>query len=259
MSLVLYEMVLSPVSGRVRFALELKGLSYTSRLHTPMVTDLALRRIAPKVMVPTLVHDGRVIQDSDRILEHLEALAPEPALLGRDADERAAIRGWLERFHELMPLLRTDVVARSRAELEPYSRETPLGFLPAPLRTPLARIALERFARKWACDETERPRIRARVHEVLTELPLEPGRPLVGDRLSDADIAMAELSLLLAPPGPEWLAVGPEHRRIYTAGWLEPTLAARYVAWRDALYAAHRRPLDRRSGPVGATSGASSR
>jgi glutathione S-transferase len=50
--------------------------------------------INPNGVVPTLVHDGVVIIESDDIMEYLDKHFPEPPLLPRDAASRGEVISW---------------------------------------------------------------------------------------------------------------------------------------------------------------------
>ncbi len=96
----LYHFALSNCSQRVRLALEEKGLDWTSHhLDLPgnehLTSDYG--RLNPNRVVPTLVHDGRVVIESNDILGHLEASFPEPALRPADAEGRARMQALVDR------------------------------------------------------------------------------------------------------------------------------------------------------------------
>lgn len=66
------------------------------------------RAKSPLAQVPTLeLDDGRTLTESRAICSHLEALQPEPSLMGRDAFERAQVEMWDRRIELLfaMPLM----------------------------------------------------------------------------------------------------------------------------------------------------------
>ena len=93
----LYTYYRSSASYRVRIALNLKGLPFESipvhllraggLQHTP---DYA--RINPAQLVPTLVDGELTLGQSLAIIEYLEEMYPEPALLPMDAPGRARVR-----------------------------------------------------------------------------------------------------------------------------------------------------------------------
>lgn len=89
----LYHFVLSNCSQRVRLALEEKRLPWTSH-HVDLPANEHVTpeymSINPRGVVPTLVHDGQVVIESNDILQYLEERFPEPSLIPVDADRRAA-------------------------------------------------------------------------------------------------------------------------------------------------------------------------
>lgn len=88
----LFHFMLSNCSQRVRFALEEKGLAWTSHhLNLPANEHLDpdYQRINPNGVVPTLVHDGRVVIESNDILRYLEEHFPETPLAPADDAARA--------------------------------------------------------------------------------------------------------------------------------------------------------------------------
>jgi maleylacetoacetate isomerase len=96
---LLYDYYRSSAAYRVRIALNLKGVGYTSR-EVHLLRDGGehlkpeYRAINPQVRVPSLaLDDGTVIIQSPAILEWLEETHPEPPLLPRDAVARARVRG----------------------------------------------------------------------------------------------------------------------------------------------------------------------
>ena len=94
----LYDYYRSSAGYRVRIALNLKGVSYTSR-EVHLLRDGGAqfkpeyRAINPQARVPSLVlNDGTVIIQSPAILEWLEETYPEPPLLPPDPIGRARVR-----------------------------------------------------------------------------------------------------------------------------------------------------------------------
>lgn len=96
----LYHAGVSNCSMRVRLALEEKGLPWTSH----HVNILAKEHITPEYfginpsgLVPTLVHDGRVIIESDDIIEYLDVTFPEPSLRPPEGPDREFMETWMRR------------------------------------------------------------------------------------------------------------------------------------------------------------------
>jgi glutathione S-transferase len=92
--LELYHSVNSVCAQKVRVALAEKGLDYESRLMTLRGDqfDPAYMKLNPNGVVPTLVHDGRVVIESSVILYYLDEAFPEPPLMPREPLERARVR-----------------------------------------------------------------------------------------------------------------------------------------------------------------------
>jgi maleylacetoacetate isomerase len=95
--LVLYGYWRSSAAYRVRIALNLKGLAYESRAvhlvqdggqqHAP-----AYAALNPQGLVPSLLHEGRVLTQSMAIIEYLDESYPQVALLPADVPGRARVR-----------------------------------------------------------------------------------------------------------------------------------------------------------------------
>lgn len=95
--LTLYSYWRSSAAYRVRIGLNLKGLEYdTVPVH--LVRNGGEQHgdeyaaANPQKLVPTLKHGDRMLRQSLAILEYLDELWPEPALLPRDARERQRVR-----------------------------------------------------------------------------------------------------------------------------------------------------------------------
>ena len=58
-------------------------------------------KLNPNAVVPTLVHDGKVIIESTLIMEYLDETFPEIPLMPGDPYARSQVRLWLKRVDEL--------------------------------------------------------------------------------------------------------------------------------------------------------------
>ena len=96
----LYHSGVSNCSMRVRIALEEKGLPWTSHhlniLKKEHITPEYFG-INPNGLVPTLVHDGKVIIESDDIIEYIDETFPEPSLRPPEGPARELMNDWLHR------------------------------------------------------------------------------------------------------------------------------------------------------------------
>lgn len=100
---------LSNCSQRVRLALEEKGLPWTSHhLNIPANEHATpeYQAINPNGVVPTLVHDGQVVIESNDILVYLEQHFPEPSLSPSDPAERAAMQERIAEAGAIQPALK---------------------------------------------------------------------------------------------------------------------------------------------------------
>lgn len=85
----------SSAAYRVRIALNLKGLDYAQATHDLRQhahQDDSYRAINPQKLVPALDTGSGILTQSPAILEWLEEMHPEPALLPASPDARAAVR-----------------------------------------------------------------------------------------------------------------------------------------------------------------------
>jgi maleylacetoacetate isomerase len=95
----LYTYFRSSASYRVRIALALKGIAFDS-IQINLLRDCgeqlnpAYRAINPEARMPALrLPDGQILIQSLAIIEYLEEVFPEPALLPKDPVQRAQARG----------------------------------------------------------------------------------------------------------------------------------------------------------------------
>ena len=95
--LELYHADGSVCAAKVRHVLAIKQLDWVDRridLNTGAQYDPEYLALNPKAVVPTLVHDGKVVRESSIIGEYLDDVFPEPALHPSDPHARAEMRRW---------------------------------------------------------------------------------------------------------------------------------------------------------------------
>ncbi len=100
---VLYDNVASVAAQKVRLTLAEKGLEWQSvaiDLRNGDVMRPDYLALNPRGVVPTLVHDGQVIVESNVIIEYLEELVPQHPLRPEGALARARMRGWMRRVDD---------------------------------------------------------------------------------------------------------------------------------------------------------------
>jgi glutathione S-transferase len=98
----LHHFPLDPASRQVRLALGEKRLPFTDIPVKYWERPRELTQMNPSGMTPVLVETGGaetlIVCESRAVLEYLEEAYPEPALLGREAGERAEARRLLQWF-----------------------------------------------------------------------------------------------------------------------------------------------------------------
>ena len=105
--LALYHFDRSTAAQKVRLALAEKGLAWESRYIDPGLSkreqhDPGYLALNPRGVVPTLLHDGKAIRESQVILEYLEDVFPAPPLRPADPFERARMRLWTKLIDEFI-------------------------------------------------------------------------------------------------------------------------------------------------------------
>jgi glutathione S-transferase len=120
--LELYHAAHSTCSQKVRICLAEKGLAFNDiRINLAANEHLSpgYLKLNPNGVVPTLVHDGRVVIDSSVICEYLDEVYPEPGLTPVDPVERAKMRAWM-RYLEEVPTAAVRVPSFNMAFLYRY-------------------------------------------------------------------------------------------------------------------------------------------
>ncbi len=96
--LELYNFSQSTCSLKVRICLHEKALQWVDRRlvskNHDHLSDWYLK-LNPNGVVPTLIHDGRPVFESSVILQYLDQVFPEVALMPADAYGQARLRSWL--------------------------------------------------------------------------------------------------------------------------------------------------------------------
>ena len=119
---ILYDYWRSSASFRVRIALHLKGIAFTSvavdLLNGEQRGEAHLAR-NPQGLVPALAIDGMMMTQSLAILEYLDARTPEPSLMPDDPAEAARLRAIAHSIAmEIHPICNPGVVAHHAAAFD---------------------------------------------------------------------------------------------------------------------------------------------
>jgi glutathione S-transferase len=243
--LVLHHGWRSSASRRVRLALAEKGLTYESRIVDMIKGDqhapeyLAMN---PNGVVPTLLHDDRVLYESSVICEYLDEVFPEPPLRPRDPYARAVMRNFVRWIDEhCLPKL---IVFNWSVSMQPVASQWSADELAQRLaRIPSAerREAWTRVARRPYTDEEKADAMRGllRLLDKMGELlATSHSAWLIGDALSIADIGAAPFVMRISElNAPALAAAAPvaawwqrmQQRPSFAAARFEPFDAPRTV------------------------------
>jgi glutathione S-transferase len=105
-SVELYHHGSSVCAAKVRLALAEKGVEWTGHYIDILKGeqfDPAYIKLNPKAVVPTLVHNGFVLQESTVICEYVdEVFSGGPSLVPADAKGRARMRLWTKAIDEIL-------------------------------------------------------------------------------------------------------------------------------------------------------------
>jgi glutathione S-transferase len=236
----------SPWSEKARWALEARGIAYEKKLYQPLLGELGLRRKLGKwrgvVSVPVLTDDdGRVIPDSADIARWADGRGAGPEMFpaGREAE--------VERFIALsdrgMAAGRALSLLRLLDDDEGIGEMVPRHLRKLPGAQAIAKAGVARTLRKYR-GMRDQEAARAALADVLDEVraalakaPAAAVKTLLG-QFSFADVAVAQLLAFVEPPA-FGLKLGDATRRSFCDDVLRERFAD-LIAWRDALYDAHR-------------------
>ena len=226
--LELYHAGRTTCSRKARLCLAEKGLDYVSHLmnlgafenHTPDYLKLN-----PNGVVPTLVHDGRVIIESSFINEYIDEIFPDPPLRPADPALKADMRVWGKLADEVgLAAVRIPTWTRTKtANIEKLRDDGELDDV-------IARIPLKDHRDKYrqiagdGFSQAEFDDAYAKMDDMYakTEKALTGGPWLVGDQFTLADINMLPFITQFAGYRPELLD-GKSHPR--TKQWHERCMA----------------------------------
>ncbi len=165
---VLYDYWRSSAAYRVRIALNVKGLVYTSKpvdLRTGAQSGVGYTMLNPQGLIPLLIDGGAGIAQSLAIIEWLEETYPEPPLLPGDAAMRARIRS---------------ATLGMVADLHPLKNLRVYNYLKGPLA--LSQAQVDDWARHW---------IETGLRPLEEQAERTTGKFLFGDEVTLADVCLA--------------------------------------------------------------------
>src|SRR5262249_22111341 len=103
MTIELYHAGMSVCSEKVRILLAERGQEFVSHhldLRAGDQQKPEYVKLNPNAVVPTIVHDGNVVIESNVILEYLAEVLPGPSLTASNPLSRAAMRLWTKQLDE---------------------------------------------------------------------------------------------------------------------------------------------------------------
>ena len=250
--LVLYHNDMSVCAAKVRMALaekrlEWEGVHLNLRAGDTQKPDYV--KLNPGKVVPTLLHDGLPVIESNVICEYVDDVWPEPALRPAAARDKARMRLWMkqldETVHAATGTVSSCIAFRHQhlkrapeeyrawlANLAPARRETTRAAVELGMDAPHFAPAVERFA-KLVAD---------------MDAALQDHAWLAGDAFSLADIAYAPYMARLAHLGLDDMVTARPRvldwrtrlsaRASYTSGiakWFNPGYLAIFDEHRDAV------------------------
>jgi glutathione S-transferase len=195
--LTLYHGETSTCSKRVRITLAEKGVKWESR-HLVLARRENLEKwyleLNPNGVVPTLVHDGRVLIESVFIIQYLDEVFPDSPLTPADPYGRAQMRIWMDRIEHV---LHRNINTVSWIRQGRYKRFE--GMSEAELQEVLDSQATEekrlllRTRLKQGVSQEDMDFAEQRVAEVLDQMEAQMAAQdwLCGDAFSLADISVA--------------------------------------------------------------------
>jgi glutathione S-transferase len=141
MTIELYHAGMSVCSEKVRILLAERGTSYVSHILDLRAGDQQkpeYLKLNPNAVVPTIVHDGNVVIESNIILEYLAEILPGPSLVTSSPLGRTRMRYWTkqldESLHQLTSVIsfaigfRYQLLAKPREEALTVLRKIPDPF-----------------------------------------------------------------------------------------------------------------------------------
>jgi len=237
--LELYHAGLTTCSKKSRLCLKEKGLAYKShymRLDKFEHHDPAYLKLNPNGIVPTLVHDGKVVIESGVINEYLDEVFPETPLRPADPLGRARMRVFCKMADEYaLPATRVptwtrtkqaQLKAMSEAEFARVVKETPL----VDHQLKLQALKGEGFSKK-EFDEAY-----GRMDYIFDrcEGALDAGPYLAGAAYTLADIALLPYVYAFKDVRPELMTTHPRTKAWYERVMARPAVQATYTPSEEA-------------------------
>jgi glutathione S-transferase len=235
----------SPWSERALWALDHHRIAYRLVPHEPVIGERKLRRIVGpregRHTVPVLLTGDETLTESWDIARYADRVGGSTPLI---PDARTSeVREYNDRVDRAMEagraLLARRLLASPAARDETLPKQIPRGV--RVLLRPMTWLGTRWFAQKYAVGAHAPEKAVLEIRSLLDAVRLAlGGRDYLLGAFSYADIVVAGALQGVVPVAHEFIRLGPASRE----AWTNATLAADYadlVAWRDRLYANHRR------------------
>jgi len=235
MPFTLYNAPQSTCSQRVRFVLNAKGIAFDEVKLDLMAGDQLkpdYLKMNPNGVVPTLLHDGEVVIDSNVIAEYLDEVQPDPvSFTPEDAVLRARMRT-LMHFIDEMPAAAVRVPTFNLAFLPRFASMSEDEFIAFAESKPLRRefmLAMGRTGFPEAEMKAALARLRRTYERMDAEIEKSGGPWLLGKEISLADVAVMPAIVRMADLGLDsmWTDL-PRVRRWYDEIRAHPAFAPTY-------------------------------
>ena len=204
MVFTLYNAPQSTCSQRVRFVLHAKGLAFDEH-RLDLFSGDQLKpdylKINPNGVVPTLVHDDGIVMDSSVIMEYLEEVIPQVAVMTPQDPLRRGYMRALMRFIDEMPAPAIRVPSYNLAFLPRLQIMTKEEFLAFAESKPLRKefmIAMGQTGFPKKEMDVAMDRLRRTVLRMDDEIAKSGGPWLLGREISLADVSVMPVIVRLA-------------------------------------------------------------
>ncbi|MEO8524457.1 MAG: glutathione S-transferase family protein [Caldimonas sp.] len=239
--LELYHFPFSTCSQKVRLVLAEKGLDFVSHevdILSGAQHDPAYVKLNPNRVVPTLVHDGRVLLESTLINQYLDEAFPEPPLLPADPLGRHRARIWTKRLddkvHGATAVVTFAVGPRNIILQQPAEvREASIAGIPDPVERAARRSVLEHGVEAPEFVEALRKML-VLLEQIEEALRARPQGWLTGPAYGLADAALLPYVLRLDHLGLTALVAAPARPRLaewYARSCARPSFQTAVAAW----------------------------
>ncbi|MPZ57781.1 MAG: glutathione S-transferase family protein [Rhizobiales bacterium] len=207
MPFTLYNAPQSTCSQRVRFVLNAKALPF-EEVKLDLLAGDQLKpdylKMNPNGVVPTLVHDGDVVIDSNVITEYLDEIAPEPANFTPVAPVKRACMRTLMHFIDEMPAAAVRVPTFNLAFLPRFAAMSEDEFVAFAESKPLRREFMLAMGRKGFSQSEMKAaldRLRRTYERMDREIEKSGGPWLLGEEITLADVAVMPAIVRMADIG----------------------------------------------------------